>query len=52
LGDIVKERNESCNMEKVAMVVGGIKEVSVDVIAEIAWKNSVDMFFSGHEHTM
>ncbi|KAG9186342.1 TatD DNase family protein [Alternaria panax] len=44
--DMVKERNESCNMEKVALVVAGIKGVSVEEVAESAWKNSVDMFFS------
>jgi TatD DNase family protein len=45
LGDMVKGRNESCNMEKVAMVVAGIKDMSIDEVADSAWKNSVDMFF-------
>jgi TatD DNase family protein len=43
---MAKKRIESCNMKKVAMIVAGIKEVSVDEVAESAWKNSVDMFFS------
>jgi TatD DNase family protein len=46
LGDMVKERNESCNIEKVALVVAGIKGISVDEVAESAWTNSVKMFFS------
>ncbi|KAI4714339.1 hypothetical protein J4E89_000018 [Alternaria sp. Ai002NY15] len=46
LGDMVKERNESCNVEKVALVVAGIKGVGVEEVAESAWRNSVDMFFS------
>ncbi|KAI4665149.1 uncharacterized protein J4E88_010597 [Alternaria novae-zelandiae] len=46
MGDMVKERNESCNVEKVALVVAGIKSVGVEEVAESAWRNSVDMFFS------
>jgi TatD DNase family protein len=45
-GDMIKERNESCALEKVAMVVAGIKGVGVEEIAEHAWRNSTDMFFS------
>ncbi|KAL1797165.1 hypothetical protein ACET3X_003771 [Alternaria dauci] len=45
-GDMVKERNESCNMEKVALVVAGIKGIGVEEVAESAWRNSVDMFFA------
>jgi TatD DNase family protein len=44
-GDMVKERNESCNMEKVALVVAGIKGIGVEEVTGSAWKNSVDMFF-------
>ncbi|KAI4906654.1 hypothetical protein J4E90_010342 [Alternaria incomplexa] len=46
MGDMVKERNESCNVEKVALVVAGIKGAGVEEVAESAWKNSVGMFFS------
>jgi TatD DNase family protein len=46
LGDMVKERNESCNIEKVALIVAGIKGVVVEEVAQSAWRNSVDMFFS------
>jgi TatD DNase family protein len=49
LGNMVKERNESCNIEKVALIVAGIKGVSVDEVAESAWANSVEMFFSRNE---
>jgi TatD DNase family protein len=45
MGDMVKERNESCNMEKVALVVAGIKGVGAEDVAESAWRNSVNMFF-------
>ncbi|KAI1100355.1 Mg-dependent DNase [Jackrogersella minutella] len=41
---MVKERNESCTMDRVAYVVAGLKGVTVDEIAEAAWRNSVDMF--------
>ncbi|KAI4642576.1 uncharacterized protein J4E79_011458 [Alternaria viburni] len=45
MGDMVKERNESCNVEKVALVVAGIKGVAVEEVAESTWRNSVGMFF-------
>ncbi|KAM5347820.1 hypothetical protein ACJ41O_007644 [Fusarium nematophilum] len=44
---MVKERNESCTIERVALVVAGLKGVSVDEVAEAAWKNSVKMFGLG-----
>lgn len=44
LGCRVKERNESCSLEWVAMVVAGIKGVKVDVITDAAWENSCRMF--------
>ncbi|KAM0488443.1 hypothetical protein ACHAP7_001438 [Fusarium lateritium] len=44
---MVKERNESCTMERVALVVAGLKGVGVDEVAEAAWKNSVRMFGLG-----
>ncbi|KAF4982608.1 hypothetical protein FZEAL_1802 [Fusarium zealandicum] len=44
---MIKERNESCTMERVALVVAGLKGVGVDEIAEAAWKNSVKMFGLG-----
>jgi len=43
-GQMVKGRNESCTMERVAMVVAGLKGVSVKEIADAAWNNSVRMF--------
>lgn len=51
LGDMVKERNESCNMEKVALVVAGVKGLVVEEITNSAWENSVKMFFSGWANT-
>ncbi|KAF5847154.1 hypothetical protein GGP41_003497 [Bipolaris sorokiniana] len=45
LGDMVKERNESCSMEKVTFVVAGLKGLSVEEVAESAWDNSITMFF-------
>lgn len=41
---MVKERNESCSMERVAFVVAGLKGVEVDVVANAAWENSIKMF--------
>ncbi|KAF2008760.1 Mg-dependent DNase [Aaosphaeria arxii CBS 175.79] len=45
LGKMIKERNESCAMERVALIVAGLKELSVDEVAEQAWTNSIEMFF-------
>ncbi|KAI2837306.1 hypothetical protein CBS147320_10992 [Aspergillus niger] len=47
LGQMVKNRNESCFMERVAMVVAGVKGISVQEVAHAAWKNSVRMFGLG-----
>ncbi|KAI5927345.1 TatD family hydrolase [Camillea tinctor] len=44
---MVKERNESCAIERVAYIVAGLKEISVQEVAEAAWKNSVEMFGLG-----
>lgn len=41
---MVKERNESCAIERVAYVVAGLKGITVEEVAEAAWKNSVTMF--------
>ncbi|KAL4885047.1 hypothetical protein BJY04DRAFT_158677 [Aspergillus karnatakaensis] len=47
LGEMVKGRNESCLIERVARVVAGLKGVSVEEVAEAAWENSVRMFGLG-----
>ncbi|KAL2880773.1 hypothetical protein SGCOL_003800 [Colletotrichum sp. CLE4] len=47
LGLMVKGRNESCTMDRVAFVVAGLKGLSVDDIAEAAWRNNVKMFGFG-----
>lgn len=44
---MVKERNESCTMEKVAFVVAGLKGIAVDEVSEAAWRNSCKMFGLG-----
>lgn len=44
MGVMVKERNESCTIERVAMIVAGLKGVSVEEVASHAWKNSTEMF--------
>ncbi|KAL4958250.1 hypothetical protein BDW69DRAFT_154557 [Aspergillus filifer] len=46
-GEMVKSRNESCTIERVAMVVAGLKEVGIEEVAKAAWKNSVRMFGLG-----
>lgn len=43
-GQMVKGRNESCTMERVAMVVAKLKGLSVGRVADAAWNNSVRMF--------
>ncbi|OHE97951.1 TatD family hydrolase [Colletotrichum orchidophilum] len=47
LGLMVKGRNESCAMDRVAFVVAGLKGLSVEEVAEAAWRNSVKMFGFG-----
>ncbi|KAL4892009.1 hypothetical protein BDV59DRAFT_208712 [Aspergillus ambiguus] len=46
-GQMVKTRNESCTIERVALVVAGLKGVSVAEVAKAAWDNSVRMFGLG-----
>lgn len=43
-GCMVKERNESCMISRVAFIVAGLKGVSVEEVAEAAWRNSVRLF--------
>lgn len=47
LGLMVKGRNESCTMDRVAFVVAGLKGITVEEVAEAAWINSVKMFGLG-----
>lgn len=44
MGMMVKERNESCAIGQVAFVVAGVKGVSVEEVAQAAWRNSTAMF--------
>ncbi|KAL5338685.1 hypothetical protein BJX70DRAFT_191217 [Aspergillus crustosus] len=46
-GDMVKGRNESCLIERVARVVAGLKGLSLEEVAGPAWANSVKMFGLG-----
>ncbi|KAI9368909.1 hypothetical protein BJX61DRAFT_186902 [Aspergillus egyptiacus] len=46
-GEMVKGRNESCVIERVARVVAGLKGVPVEDVARHAWENSVRMFGLG-----
>ena len=43
-GQMVKTRNESCTIERVALVVAGLKGVAVEEVAQAAWNNSVRLF--------
>lgn len=45
MGDMVKERNESCKMENVALVVAGLRNTSVEEVADAAYDNSRMMFW-------
>lgn len=44
---MVKDRNESCAIDRVAYVVAGLKGMSVEDVAESAWKNSIRLFKLG-----
>ncbi|RYP40698.1 hypothetical protein DL767_001556 [Monosporascus sp. MG133] len=46
-GLMVKGRNESCTIERVAFVVAGLKGITVEEVAKAAWSNSVKMFGLG-----
>jgi TatD DNase family protein len=46
-GAMVKGRNEPCNIERVAMIVAGIKGVSVEEVCEACWSNTVKVFGLG-----
>ncbi|KAB5585474.1 endodeoxyribonuclease-like protein [Coniochaeta sp. 2T2.1] len=43
-GAMVKGRNESCTIERVAKIVAGIKGISVEEVCETAWANTVKVF--------
>jgi TatD DNase family protein len=49
MGEMVKERNESCKMEGVALIVAGLKDISVDEVADAAYENSTKMFWGKFE---
>lgn len=44
LGSMVKDRNESCCIDKVAYITAGIRGVPVEEIADAAWANSNRLF--------
>lgn len=46
-GALIKGRNEPCTIGRVAVVVAGVKRISVQEVAEKAWSNSVRMFGLG-----
>jgi TatD DNase family protein len=41
----VKGRNEPCDVKLIALVVAGIKGISVEEVAEAAWQNSLKLFY-------
>ncbi|KAE8148918.1 hypothetical protein BDV25DRAFT_141295 [Aspergillus avenaceus] len=43
-GQMIKTRNESCTIERVAIVVAGLKGISLEEVAHAAYENSVKMF--------
>ncbi|KAJ4315710.1 hypothetical protein N0V84_008247 [Fusarium piperis] len=43
-GAMVKGRNEPCTIERIAKIIAGIKEVSVEEVCEAAWRNTVTVF--------
>ncbi|KAF7552386.1 hypothetical protein G7Z17_g4341 [Cylindrodendrum hubeiense] len=46
---MIKERNESCTIERVAYIVAGLKGISVQEVSDAAWKNSIKMFGLGEK---
>lgn len=44
IGYMVKGRNESCLIIQVACIVAGLKGISTDEVAKVAWVNSTTMF--------
>lgn len=46
-GDMVKGRNESCVIERIARVVAGVKGIPLADVVAAAWGNSVNMFGLG-----
>ncbi|KAL4906104.1 hypothetical protein BDW74DRAFT_177133 [Aspergillus multicolor] len=49
-GEMVKGRNESCTIERVAMVVAGLQGIGVEEVARAAWENSIEMFGLGVQY--
>ncbi|KAL8365108.1 hypothetical protein RB595_004093 [Gaeumannomyces hyphopodioides] len=43
-GAMVKSRNEPCNIERIAIIVAGIKGISVEEVTETAWANTIKVF--------
>ena len=43
-GAMVKGRNEPCTIDRIAIIVAGIKGVSVEEVCEAAWANTVKVF--------
>ncbi|KLU80965.1 hypothetical protein MAPG_00061 [Magnaporthiopsis poae ATCC 64411] len=43
-GAMVKSRNEPCTIERIAIIVAGIKGISVEEVAETAWANTIKVF--------
>jgi TatD DNase family protein len=44
-GQMVKTRNESCTMERVGLVVAGLRGISMKEVVDAAWANSCHMFW-------
>ncbi|PGH22957.1 hypothetical protein AJ80_03006 [Polytolypa hystricis UAMH7299] len=48
-GCMVKGRNESVTISRVAQVIAKIKGITVEEVCEVAWNNSIRMFGLGEE---
>ncbi|KAI9146546.1 hypothetical protein BKA69DRAFT_1045280 [Paraphysoderma sedebokerense] len=46
---MIKSRNEPCNVLKVLEIVANVKGVSIEEVADAAFRNSCDVFFRGAE---
>ncbi|KAG8631469.1 hypothetical protein KVT40_000609 [Elsinoe batatas] len=46
---MVKGRNEPCTIGKVAHVIAKVRGIKVEEVADVAWKNSIQMFGLGEQ---
>ncbi|CAK7568736.1 MAG: hypothetical protein SEPTF4163_006738, partial [Sporothrix epigloea] len=43
-GAMVKNRNEPCSIERIAVIIAGIKGITIEEVCEAAWANTIKLF--------